>query len=103
MELNQPHDLDEALARILAEPSTAARIALATADILDDAPHLTINAYALGCATSLAFEHVTTDLPAVVADEALRAVVNAMPVPRTNEYCDEYALRIRNLVHARGL
>lgn len=95
MEPTQPFDLDEALARILSEPSTAARITAAAADILDEGPHLLANHFAIGYATTRAYERITAGLPEIVADEALRAVADALPVPRLGEYCGELAIRFR--------
>ncbi|HEY9369303.1 hypothetical protein [Streptomyces sp.] len=89
-------ELDETLRRILSEPSTAARIALATADVLDEDPHLTVNAWVLGYATTIGARLVTDTLPDVVADEAIRTVARAMPAPYLAETCGEYAIRVRD-------
>lgn len=88
-------DLDEALQRILTEPSTAARIVLAAADILDEHPHTAANSFARGYATTLAARDVTRELPRVVADEAIRAAGRALPHPRPGETCGELGIRFR--------
>lgn len=94
-EPTQPFDLDEALARILSEPSTAARIALAAADILDEHPHIDANSFARDFATTLAARDITRELPRVVADEAIRSAGRALPHPRPGETCGELAIRFR--------
>ena len=90
-------DLDEALRRILDEPSTAARIVLAAADSLDEHPHLTITPFDRGYAAQAGVTAVTKGMPAVVAEEAIRAAFLAMPTPYLAETCGEYALRLRDV------
>lgn len=96
-ELNQPPDLDEALRRILSEPSTAARIALAAADALDEHPHLTMTPFDRGYAAEAGKQHATKGMPAVVANEAATAAFLAMPTPHPAETCGEYAVRLRDV------
>lgn len=96
-EPTQPVDLDEALRRILSEPSTAARIVLAAADILDEHPHCTLTPFDRGYAAEGGKRHATKGMPAVVADEAATAAFLAMPPPHLAETCGEYAIRLRDV------
>ncbi|WP_028814440.1 hypothetical protein [Streptomyces flavidovirens] len=90
-------ELDAALRRILAEPSTTARIITATADELDTHPFLTINSLSLDYAATIALRHVTDGLPDVVATEAITAATHAFPPAHPGERCGEYAVRLRDL------
>lgn len=100
MEPTQHPNLDEALVRILSEPSTAAKIALAAADALDEHPHCTVTGFDIGYATQAGVTAVTRGLPAVVADEATAAACRAMPIPLDGERCGDYADRVRDIAEA---
>lgn len=101
MEPTQPFDLDEALARILSEPPTAARIALAAADALDEHPHCGINGFTIGYALQAGIRAAAQGLPSVVINEAAAAANRALPTAWPGETCGDYAQRLRNT--ARGL
>ena len=92
--------LDETLRRVLDEPSTAARIALAAADALDEHPHCTVTGFDIGYAAQAGVTAATQGLPAVVADEATRAACRAMPAPHLAETCGEYAIRVRAIARS---
>lgn len=96
-EPTQPFDLDEALVRILSEPSTAALIALAVADALDEHPHCVVTGFSIGYAAEAGIRAATKGLPDVVAREAAGAAHRAMPIPWPGETCGDYADRVRKI------
>lgn len=95
------NNLDETLRRILSEPSTATRIALAVADALDEHPHCTINGFTIGYALQAGIRAATDGMPSVVINQAAAATHHALPTAWPGETCADYANRIRNT--ARGL
>jgi hypothetical protein len=86
---------DDTLRRILAEPSTAARLLTATADALDASPFLTATEYELDHTAGAAALKTLVGLPEVVAEEAASRAAQAFPAVRPRETCGEYALRLR--------
>ncbi|MEV6313379.1 hypothetical protein AB0M10_32920 [Streptomyces sp. NPDC051840] len=102
MDRIDPTPLDEALARILSEPSWAQQILTATAATLRaEDPFLTITYYELNKAFDRAWADITHGLPAVVAHEAREAAAIALPLTHPRETCDAYAWRM--LQAARGI
>lgn len=93
--------LDDTIARILAEPSWAHRLAYATASFLDQQPTEEMDSYSLIDAVNDAEELVLPGIPGRVAGEALTALHNALPRTYLTETNGEYALRLRAV--AKGL
>lgn len=96
MEPTQPFDLDEALARILSEPPTAARIALAAADAIDEHPHCVVTGFDIGYALQAGIRAAAQGLPSVVINQAAAAAHHALPTAWAGETCGDYAQRLRN-------
>jgi hypothetical protein len=93
-----PTDLDEALARILSEPTWARQIITATACHLQtEDPFLTLTETDLTATLDMVTELITGHLPQVVADEAAERAAAVLPPLHPRETCDTYALR---LLHA---
>ena len=96
-----PTELDEALARILAEPTWARQILTATAAALQTAdPFLTVTYWELNQALDTAHAAVTAGLPAYVAREAKEQASMALPMTHERETCDAYALRLLDVAKA---
>lgn len=102
MERTDHLDLDALLARILSEPTYAARLLVETATELEQgAPFLVVTPDVLDEAAAVAAALVLLDVPDVVAAEASERAVAAMPRTRHREMGYDYAARLRDV--ARGL
>ncbi|MER7813821.1 hypothetical protein [Streptomyces sp. NPDC096153] len=96
-------DVDALLARILTEPTRAARLLTETAEALEhEWPHLAITEQQLNDAGREATRIVLAGLPKVVADEANERARAVCPRARFHggETAGEYALRLRDAAKA---
>ncbi|MGW0550538.1 hypothetical protein [Streptomyces altiplanensis] len=100
-ESTHPTPLDEALARILSEPTWAQQLSTATASALEDTPFIVMDGWLLTSAINTAIAQVLAGLPGIVAAEALTRMYTVMPQARPRETAGEYALRLR--AAAKGL
>lgn len=90
-----PTELDEALARILAEPTWAQQILTATAGHLRvEEPFLVLTDADLTATLDLVTELVVGHLPTAVADEAIQRAAAVIPERHPRETCDTYAMRL---------
>jgi hypothetical protein len=87
--------LDEALARILSEPSWAHRLLQGIADVLDNQPFLTVNEALLTEACDIATSHVLGHLTPYIADQARQVAMDEMPEAYPGETAGSLAARIR--------
>jgi hypothetical protein len=90
------HVTDALLRRILTEPSTAARLLLATADALDEQPFLNVTELELDRASGVAVDRVLTGLPDVVVEDSTMRAATAFPAAYPGETNGEYAIRLRD-------
>ncbi|TLQ43471.1 hypothetical protein [Streptomyces marianii] len=103
MERTDRPDLDALLARILTEPTRAARLLTETAQQLEhEWPHLAITEQQLNAAGREATRTVLDGLPKVVADEANERARAVCPRAQFHggETAGEYALRLRDAAKA---
>lgn len=90
-----PTDLDEALARILTEPTWARQILTATAAHLrTEDPFLVLTDTDLTATLDMVTELITGHLPLAVADEAMERASATLPPRHPRETCDTYAARL---------
>ncbi|MDJ0460613.1 hypothetical protein [Streptomyces sp. H27-C3] len=96
-------ELDEALRRILTEPTHAARLLTEAAALLDENPFLVLTEHQYREAAGSAGNLVLAGLPFAVASGAATQATAAMPEIRgyLRETNGEYAMRLRSA--ARGL
>lgn len=92
---SDPAALDEALARILSEPSRAQLLGLATARALENDAFIVVDGWQLTDAINTAMAEVLIGLPGIVAAEATTRLHQALPRSRARETAGEYALRLR--------
>ena len=96
MDRIHPTPLDEALARILSEPSWAQQILTATAVTLaTEEPFLVATTADIDSVLTSVAELLLSGLPEVVADEAMERAASALPMPGPRETQSTYALRLR--------
>ncbi|MFI6862628.1 hypothetical protein ACIBKZ_22495 [Streptomyces sp. NPDC050421] len=96
-----PTELDKALARILAEPTWAHQILVATAvGLAIENPFLVATTADIGAALVSVAECLLSHLPDVVADEAMERARAAAPMPYPRETHSAYALRLRAAAEA---
>lgn len=90
-----PTDLDEALARILAEPTWARQIIEAVCVALrTEDPFLTLTLADLDALLTSTSELLLSHLPAVVIEEAEDRAANTLPLIGPRETHDAYATRL---------
>jgi hypothetical protein len=87
-------DLDQALKRILAEPTWAHRMLHAAARVLEEQPFLVMNYGLLTDALNEAKDQVCAGLPDVVVEKSTELAMTAVPAVREHETAGEYALRL---------
>jgi hypothetical protein len=91
-----PTELDKALARILAEPTWAHQILVATAvGLAIEEPFLVATIGDIDAALTSVAECLLAHLPDVVADEAMERAASVIPVPLPRETQSAYAIRLR--------
>lgn len=94
MERTQPDPRDEALRRLIDEPSYAAQVLKTTARLLEMDPTVPMTDAALGRATNIAADTVLQKLPDVIRRDSLDRAAAAVP-DLTGITRGEAALRLR--------
>ncbi|MFB7162305.1 hypothetical protein [Streptomyces sp. NPDC056242] len=100
MERTQPNPIDEALQRLLTEPSYAAQTLIVAARMLELDAAQPVTGTARENAFAIAIATILTPLPEVVRDESSGRAREAFP-PLTPISRGEYAIQLRDA--AKGL
>lgn len=100
MERTQPHDMDEALRRLIDQPSYAAQVLTVTARMLELDAAQPVTTLARERALDIAADTILRNLPAAVARDSMDRVYRALP-PLAPITRGEDALRLR--ATAKGL
>lgn len=99
--MSETTDMDALLARILAEPSWARQILVATAvGLAIENPFLVATTNDIDAALTSVAECLLSHLPDVVADEAMERASAAAPMPGPRETQSAYAIRLRAAAEA---
>lgn len=101
MERTQPDPRDEALRRLIDEPSYAARVLTTTARLLEMDPTVPMTNVAGGLAMNIAADTVLQSLPDVVRRDNLDRAADAVP-DLAGVTRGEAALRLRAAAKALG-
>ncbi|MFF9043316.1 hypothetical protein [Streptomyces parvulus] len=94
-DLTQPPDIDEALRRLIEQPSYAARLLVVTARMLEMDATEPMTDVADRRALNIATDVILTPLPQAVRDDALARATRARPVLTDGITRGEAALRLR--------
>ncbi|MFF9269107.1 hypothetical protein [Streptomyces rochei] len=101
-DLTQPPDIDEALRRLIEQPSYAAQVLTVTARMLEMDPTEPMTTRAGGIAMTIAVDAILTPLPRAVSDDSMDRVTRAMPDLADGITRGEAALRLRAAARALG-
>ncbi|MFE9935877.1 hypothetical protein [Streptomyces hirsutus] len=94
MERTQPPDIDEALRRLIEQPSYGAQALIVTARMLELDSTEPVTRLACERALDIAADTILRNLPDVVCSDSMDRVYRALP-PLTQITRGEYALRLR--------
>ncbi|MCF2130147.1 hypothetical protein L1I79_27495 [Strepomyces sp. STD 3.1] len=94
-DLTQPPDIDEALRRLIEQPSYAAQVLLVTARMLEMDAAEPMSDRAAGMAMTIAIDAVLKPLPQAVSDDSVARATRALPVLTDGITRGEAALRLR--------
>lgn len=101
MERTQPDPTDEAVRRLLEQPSYGAQVLIVTARMLEMDPAQPMTARAGGLAMQIAVDAVLAPLPQVVRDDSFERATRALP-ELTGITRGEAALRLRAAARSLG-
>ncbi len=101
-DLTQPPDIDEALRRLIEQPSYGAQVLIVTARMLERDPAEPMTRRAGGLAMTIAIDAVLKPLPQVVIDDSVARATRALPDLTGDITRGEAALRLRDAAKALG-
>jgi len=101
MDLTQPTPTDEALRRLIEQPSYAAQVLIVTARILETDPGEPMTGQAGATATSIAVDTVLKPLPQAVREDSAVRARRVMP-DLSGITRGEAAVRLRSAAEALG-
>lgn len=101
MDLTQPTPTDEALRRLIEQPSYGAQVLIVTARMLEMDPDQPMDQRAGGMAMTIAIDTVLKPLPRAVADDSIARATRALP-DLTSITRGEAALRLRTAAEVLG-
>ncbi|MFJ6073676.1 hypothetical protein ACIQFU_23015 [Streptomyces sp. NPDC093065] len=102
-DLTQPPDMDEALRKLVEQPSYAARVLVFTAGLLERDPAEPMTDRAGGLAMTMAIDAVLGKLPQAVRDDSVARATTAMPDLTGDITRGEAALRLRAASKSPGM
>lgn len=101
MDLTQPTPTDEALRRLIEQPSYGAQVLIVTARMLEMDPAEPMSTRAGGTAMTIAIDTVLKPLPQFVRDDSIDRATRSLP-DLTGITRGEAALRLRKAAEALG-
>ncbi|MEU1275303.1 hypothetical protein [Streptomyces sp. NPDC005799] len=101
MDLTQPNPTDEALRRLIDQPSYGAQVLIVTARMLELDPTEPMTNRAGGMAMNIAVDAILKPLPQVVRDDSFERATRVLP-DLTGITRGEAALRLRAAAEALG-
>jgi len=101
MDLTQPTPTDEALRRLIDQPSYGAQVLIVAARLLEMDPTEPMTGRAGGMAMTIAIDTVLKNLPQVVSDDSVARARRALP-DLSGITRGEAALRLRAAAEALG-
>jgi len=101
MERTQPTPIDEALRRLIEQPSYGAQVLIVTARMLEMDPTEPMTNRAGGKAMTIAIDTILKPLPRAVGDDSLTRATRALP-DLTGITRGEAALRLRKAARDLG-